>query len=131
MNEIKIADDAAFIKESEEKFEELINIGKVLEHLANFVTHKRTLPLPPENTVESIRDYSQQTHQRNLQLLATEINKTKHDLSPKFMGEVFVEKNISYSLKGNNHLSVPILRINAYVMNAISYTGQKLWQSLP
>ena len=31
-------------------------------------------------------------HQRNLQLLTTEIYKIKHDLNPKFMGKIFVEK---------------------------------------
>ena len=70
-------------------------------------------------------------HQRNLQLLTTEIYKTKHDLNPKFMGEIFVEKNISYSLRCNNHLSVPIPRTNAYGIETIWYTGHKLWQSLP
>ena len=70
-------------------------------------------------------------HQRNLQLLTTEIYKTKHDLNPKFMDEIFVERNISHSLRGNNHLSVPILRTNAYGLKAIRYTAHKLWQSLP
>ena len=70
-------------------------------------------------------------HQRNLQLLTTEIYKTKHDLNPKFMGEIFVEKNISYSLRCNYHLSVPIPRTNAYGIETIRYTGHKLWQSLP
>ena len=49
----------------------------------------------------------------NLQLLTIEIYKAKHDLKPKFIGEIFVEKNISYSLRGNNHLLVPIPRTNA------------------
>ena len=70
-------------------------------------------------------------HQRNLQLLTTEIYKTKHDLNPKFMGEIFAEKNISYSLRCNHPLSVPIPRTNAYSIQTIRYTGHKLWQSLP
>ena len=70
-------------------------------------------------------------HQRNLQFLSTEIYKTKHDLNPKYTGEIFVEKNIAYSLRGNNHLSVPILCTNAYGTKAIRYTGHKLSQFLP
>ena len=70
-------------------------------------------------------------HQRNLQLLTTEIYKTKHDLNPKFMGEIFVEKNNSYSLRCKDHLSVPIPHTNAYGTETIRYTGHKLWQSLP
>ena len=42
-------------------------------------------------------------HQRNLQLLTTEVYKTKHDLNPKFMGEIFVEKNISYGMRSRYH----------------------------
>ena len=38
-------------------------------------------------------------HQRNLQLLAAEIYKTKIDLNPKFMNEIFVEKNNFYTLR--------------------------------
>ena len=47
-------------------------------------------------------------HQRNLQLLATEIYKTKYYLNPKFMGEIW-----------------------AYGIMTITYTGHKLWRSLP
>ena len=70
-------------------------------------------------------------HQRNIQFLTTEIYKTTHDLNPKFMGEIFVKKNISYSLRGNNHLSVPIPCTNVYGMKTISYAEHKLWRSLP
>ena len=58
-------------------------------------------------------------HHRNLQLLTTEIYETKHDLNPKFMGEIFVERTISFP------------RTNAYGLKAIRYTAHKLWQSLP
>ena len=64
-------------------------------------------------------------HQGNLQLLPTEIYKTKHDLNPKFMGEIFVERNISYSLRGKNHLTVPFPRTNAYGLKAIRHTSHK------
>ena len=42
--------------------------------------------------------------QRNLQLLTTEIYITKHYLNPKFMGEIFVERNISHNLRGSDHM---------------------------
>ena len=78
-----------------------------------------------------IKAASVTVHQKNLQLLTTEIYKTKHDLNPKFIGEIFVEKNISCSLRCNDHMSVPIPRTNAYGIETIRYTGHKLWQSLP
>ena len=45
-------------------------------------------------------------HQRSLQLLATKSYKTKHYLNVKFMGELFIENNIPYNLRGKNLLSV-------------------------
>ena len=57
---------------------------------------------------------------------ATEIYKAKHDLNLKFMGEIFVERNISHNLRGKNHLSEPIPFTNAYSQKAIRYTAHKL-----
>ena len=98
--------------------------------------HERALRIAFKDTSSNFEELltkaaSVTIHQRNLQLLTAEIYKTKHDLNPKFMGEIFVEKNISYSLRCNNHLSVPIPRTNAYGIETIRYTGHKLWQSLP
>ena len=68
---------------------------------------------------------------RTLQLLTIEIYKSKLDLNPKFMGEIFVERSISYSLRGSNHLSILIPSTNACGLKAIRYSAHKLWQSLP
>ena len=46
-------------------------------------------------------------HEKNLQLLMTEIFKNQHSLSPAFMTEIFVSKNNQYSLR-NEH---PIKRL--------------------
>ena len=70
-------------------------------------------------------------HQRNPQLLATESYKTTHYLNPKFMGEIFVEKNIPYNLRGKSPLSVSVACTDAYGIMTIRYTGHKLWRSLP
>ena len=98
--------------------------------------HERALRIAFKDTSLKFEDLSMKVasvtvHQRNLQLLITEIYKTKHDLNPKFMGETFVERNISFNLRGNNHLTVPIPRTNAYDLKAIRYTAHKLKQSLP
>ena len=49
------------------------------------------------------KDNSVAIHQRNLQVLATEIFRAKNDLSPEIMKKVFELKEPSYSLylKGN------------------------------
>ena len=44
------------------------------------------------------KDKSVTIHQRNLQLLATEIFKTKNELNPIIMEEIFTFKNVDYDL---------------------------------
>ena len=96
--------------------------------------HERELRIAFKETSLKFEDFllkagSVTDHQRNLKLLTTEIYKTKHDLNPKFMSEIFIERNISYNVRGSNHLTVPIPRTNAYGLKAIRYTAHKLWQS--
>ena len=69
-------------------------------------------------------------HQRNLQLLLTEIYKTVSNLNPSFMAEVFVTKDVPYNLRGSNNLALPRARINLYGIDTIRLVGQKLWQTL-
>ena len=38
-------------------------------------------------------------HQRNLQYLMIEIYKTKHNLNPSFMNEIFETRNVHYDLR--------------------------------
>ena len=52
------------------------------------------------------------THQRNLQVLLTEIFKAKNDLSSEIMKEVFESKKASYSLRSQgNYLYAEILKL--------------------
>ena len=53
-------------------------------------------------------------HQRNLQLLMIEIFKTKNNLNPTFMKDIFAEKNSYYSLRNPNHLQLPKVRTTIY-----------------
>ena len=41
-------------------------------------------------------------HVKNLQLLMTEVYKTRPGLSPPFMKDVFAERNTGYNLKHGN-----------------------------
>ena len=47
------------------------------------------------------KDKSVTIHQRNLQLLATEIFKTINELNQKIMEEIFTLKNVDYNLRNN------------------------------
>ena len=48
------------------------------------------------------RDTYVTIHSKNLQILMTEMFKTKENLSPPFMKEMFRERNITYNLRHNN-----------------------------
>ena len=52
------------------------------------------------------KDKSVTIHQRNLQLLTTEIFKTKNELNPKIMEEIFTFKNVDYDLRNNTSLKI-------------------------
>ena len=57
------------------------------------------------------KDKSVTIHQRNLQLLATEIFKTKNELNPKLIGEIFTFKNVDYNLQNNTSLKIGNLKL--------------------
>ena len=56
------------------------------------------------------KDKSVTIHQRNLQLLATEIFKTKNELNLKIMEEIFTFKNVDYDLRNNTTLTIGNLK---------------------
>ena len=64
------------------------------------------------------KDKSVTIHQRNLQLLATEIFKTKNALNPKIMKEIFTFKNVNYDLRNNTFLKIGNLK-NCLIWNRI------------
>ncbi len=98
--------------------------------------HERALRIIHKDSTSNfeellIKSNSVSVHQRNLQLLQTEISKTVNNLNPAFMAEVFVSKDMPYSLRGNNNLVLPKARTNQYGIDTIRFIGQKLWQTLP
>ena len=56
------------------------------------------------------KDKSVTIHQRNLKLLATEIFKTKNELNPKIMEELFTFKNVDYNLLHDTSLKIVHLK---------------------
>ena len=78
-----------------------------------------------------LRDNAVRIHIRNLQLLMTEVYKTKWELNPSFMKEIFVEKRSSYGLRGCHDLLLPQVRTTCNGLETISFRGCRLWQALP
>ena len=70
-------------------------------------------------------------HVKNLQLLMTEIYKTKSGLSPPFMKDIFTERNTGYNLKHGNDSQIPKVHTTTYRIETISFLGNRLWSTLP
>ena len=76
-------------------------------------------------------DNSFTIHERNLQLLATEIYKVKNNLSPNIMNRIFSEKVHTYNLRNNTHLKSWNVKTVKYGTETISFRGPKLWKNVP
>ena len=77
------------------------------------------------------KDKSVTIHQRNLQLLATEIFKTKNEINPKIMEEIFTFKNVDYDLRNNTSLKIGNLKTVYYGTESLINLGAKIWNLLP
>ena len=96
--------------------------------------HERALRLvckDSESELEKLKKKYGTIHQHNLQLLMTEIFKTKNNLNPIFMKNIFTERNMQYSLRNENHLRLPKVKTTTYGIENIQYRGCHLWSSLP
>ena len=63
-------------------------------------------------------------YQRNLQLISTEICKTKDELNPNVMEEIFKNRN-------NTSLKIGNLRTVCYGTKSVTNLGEKSWNLLP
>ena len=108
---------------------------RALNHRINHI-HERALRIACkdyENDFGVLLEQSKSVpiHVRNLQLLMTEIYKTKGGLNPSFMIEIFMQQNISYSLRYGDDAQVPKVRTTSFGIESIAYLGNILWQILP
>ena len=106
-------------------------------HLNNKINkiHERAMRIAYKDYESSFstlleRDTSVTIHTKNLQILITEMFKTKENLGPPFMKEIFRERNITYNLRHNNEFMLPRAKIVTYGTETIKYRGQRLWLSL-
>ena len=76
-------------------------------------------------------DNSISVHQKNLQLLMIAIYKTKNQLNPSFMLEIFEEKALPYQLRCSSTLNLPKVRTTCYGTDTVRFMGQKAWAKLP
>ena len=98
--------------------------------------HERALRIAYKDNVSSFEnllviDNSVTVHQKNLQLLMIEIYKTKHDLNPSFMTQIFEEKVLPYNLRCCDKLQLPKAKTTALGIDTVRFVGGKVWEKLP
>ena len=76
------------------------------------------------------KDNSISKHQRYIQALATEVFKTKNDLNPSFMTDIFNYVNHSHNTR-NHNLSYPNPKTVSYGLETFGYRANQIWNSLP
>ena len=73
------------------------------------------------------KDSSVSVHNRNLQILATEMHEIKNDLSPLIVTELFEQRNEQhYDLRKNSQFTIPPIRTVYRVSEGISFLGPKI-----
>ena len=107
-------------------------------HLNNKINriHERALRIAYKDYESSFntllgKDDSVSIHAKNLQTLLIEMFKTKENINPPFMREIFCERTVTYNLRNNNEFLLPMVRTTSYGSETIKYRGQRLWLSLP
>ena len=77
-------------------------------------------------------DNSVTIHQRNLQILATEIFKVKNSLAPEIMTEVFEIKEPHYNLRSEaSHFKRENVKSTHYGIQSVRHLGPKIWKIVP
>ena len=77
------------------------------------------------------KDKSATIHQRNLQVLVIEIFKTKNELNPKIMEELFTFKKVDYNLWRNTSPKIGNLKTVYYGTESLTNLCAKIWNLLP
>ena len=75
-----------------------------------------------------VKDNSFTIHQKNLQLLATEIFKVKMNMSPEIINDIFdFSKNYAHELRGGNCLSRSNIHSMHFGIESIANIAAKIW----
>ena len=77
------------------------------------------------------KDKSVTIHERNLQKLAIEMYKVKHNLSPAPVQEIFKQRNEVYDFRNNRYWEVPRVQNVNFGVETLRYRGIKTWDLIP
>ena len=99
--------------------------------------HERALRLTYKDNKSSFKqllekDHSVTVHQKNLQVLVTEIFKVKNNLAPDIMKDLFELKEPPYNLRSeSNHFTRQNVRTTYYRLLSYKPLAPKIWQLVP
>ena len=98
--------------------------------------HERTLRLVYQNNFSFSElldlDNSVTVHQKNLQVLVTEIYKVKNGIAPDIMNDIFELQNPSYNLRSScNQFRRENVKTVHYGIQSVRYLGPKIWELVP
>ena len=109
--------------------------SKKLNHRINRIHERalRTVYKDYDSSFENLllKDNSLTTHQRNLQILATEIYKVKSGIAPEIMSEVFSIVDNPYNLRNNVKFKSKNIHTVRYGTETLSFIGPKIWTEVP
>ena len=96
--------------------------------------HARALRLVYDDYTSSFeellrKDRSVSFHHRNIHLVATEIYKAKHDLSPPFMKEIFVSSSTRETRSGDS-LAKPHVNKEKTGVRTLENFGSTIWNNM-
>ena len=77
------------------------------------------------------KDNSVTIHTRNIQLLAIEIYKVKHKISPNFIREIFPQSDSAYNLRNTSDFNRPKVNTVLWGSETLRYIGPIIWDLLP
>ena len=109
-------------------------IDILINHKINHI-HKKALSIAHKDSSSDfnallMKDNSVSIHKRNLQLLMTEIYKTKSNIVPSFLTEIFIKKNPPYDLRNKSTFQIPKSRTVRFGIQSIAFLRCKLWHGL-
>ena len=98
--------------------------------------HERALRIvynDNSSSFDTLLDKSGQVkiHPRNLRILAVEIYKTLHNLSPNLMLDIFKVKYSDYNFRGGNKFMCDNINTVNYGPETISFLEPKIWEQVP
>ena len=112
-----------------------MNHSRKLNNRINRI-HERTLRVAYDDNLSSFRDLlikdkSVTIHVKNLQVLVTEIFKTKFGISPTIINDIFQTRECNYNLRTKRQFKSHCVKTVHCGTESLSFLGPKLWRILP